>query len=310
MQLIRRPRPGHRAVLPGCVATIGVFDGMHLGHQRILHRVQAEAARRGLPSVVFSFEPTPQEVLRPDSAPARLMRFREKAAWLDGAGLDWLYCPPFGPALRDLAPGAFVEQLLVGLLGVRHLVVGDDFRFARDRAGRLDDLEQGGRRFGFSVEQVGSVTVAGTRVSSTAIRGALAAGDLPLAQALLGRPYAMAGRVAGGLRLGRQLGFPTANVRLNRRQSPVQGIFAVRVAGVLGHRLDGVASVGTRPTVAGTEPLLEVHIFDFDQDIYGRHIQVEFIARLRDEVRFPDLEALRRQMEVDAAEARRILAGP
>lgn len=308
MQLIRRPRPGDRAVLPGCVATIGVFDGMHLGHQRILGRVRAEAAERGLPSLVFSFEPTPQEVLRPAAAPARLMRFREKAAWLHEAGLDCLYCPPFEPALRDLGPEQFVQTLLVGLLGVRHLVVGDDFRFARDRVGRLADLVEGGVRYGFSVEQMGSVTMRGTRVSSTAIRSALAAGDLDLAGCLLGRPYAMAGRVTGGQRLGRQLGFPTANVRLNRRLCPVQGIFAVRVAGLRDGLLDGVASIGTRPTVAGTEPLLEVHIFDFDQDIYGRHIQVQFIARLRDELRFPDLETLRRQMELDAAEARRALA--
>lgn len=308
MQLIRRPRPGDRAVLPGCVATVGVFDGMHLGHQRILDRVKAEAAERGLPSLVFSFEPTPQEVLRPAAAPARLMRFREKAVWLHEAGLDCLYCPPFEPALRDLQPDEFVQKLLAGLLGVRHLVVGDDFRFGRDRAGRFADLEQGGRRSGFSVEQVGSVTVDGTRVSSTAVRGALATGDLKLARTLLGRPYAMAGRVAGGQRLGRQLGFPTANVRLNRRLSPVQGIFAVRVAGLGDGLRDGVASIGTRPTVSGTEPLLEAHIFDFDQDIYGRHIQVQFIARLRDELRFPDLETLRRQMELDAAEARRALA--
>jgi riboflavin kinase / FMN adenylyltransferase len=308
MQLFRRPRPGDKAVLPGCVATIGVFDGMHLGHQQILEQVRTEARRRQLPSLVFSFEPTPQEVLRPGDPPARLMRFREKAAYLQGARIDCLFCPPFDRVMKALAPEEFVERLLVRTLGVRHLVVGDDFRFARNRSGRLADLEAGGRRFGFGVEQVGSVTVNGTRVSSTAIRAALAEGNLSLARDLLGRYYRMDGRVAGGRRLGRQLGFPTANLRLNRRQSPISGIFAVRVSGLDAEALDGVASIGTRPTVAGVEPLLEVHIFDFDRDIYGRHIRVDFIARLRDEVHFQDLAALRRQMELDAAEARRILA--
>jgi riboflavin kinase/FMN adenylyltransferase len=202
----------------------------------------------------------------------------------------------------------FIEQLLVRTLGVKHLVVGDDFRFARGRAGNFDHLAAGGRQFGFGVEQVGSVTSGDLRVSSTAIRNALATGELATAARLLGRPYRMAGRVGRGRQLGRTLGFPTANMRLHRRVSPVSGIFAVRVYGVATQALDAVASVGTRPTVAGVEPLLEVHVFDFEGDLYGRQIAVDFVARLRDEVRFDDLEALRRQMELDAAEARRALA--
>jgi len=294
-------------VQAGCVATIGVFDGVHLGHQRILDRVHRSAARLGLPSLVFSFEPTPQEVMSPQQAPARLMCLREKFLVLRSSGIDHLYCPPFERALQDLTPEEFIEQILVRRLGIRHLVVGDDFRFARGRAGTFAHLEAGGRSHGFGVEQVGSVTVGGIRVSSTAIRNALASGDLAIVRQLLGRPYRMVGRVRHGERLGRQLGFPTANMRLHRRVSPVNGIFAVRVHGIAETAQDGVASIGTRPTVAGVEPLLEVHVFDFDGDLYGRQISVDFVARLRDETRFDDLEALRRQMELDAAEARRLL---
>jgi riboflavin kinase/FMN adenylyltransferase len=308
MHVFRRPRPGVQALPSGCVATVGVFDGVHLGHQRILLRVRAAADRLGLPALVFSFEPTPQEVMSPGRAPARLMRLREKVPVLAGLGMDCLYCPPFEPALQRLDPAAFIDRLLVQTLGVRHLVVGDDFRFGRDRAGGYPELEAGGRRHGFGTEHVGSVTVEGQRVSSTAVRAALASGDLAAATRMLGRPYRMVGRVTAGRRLGRELGFPTANLRLHRRVSPVSGIFAVRVRGVADGPVAAVASVGTRPTVAGTEPLLEVHLFDFSGDLYGREIAVDFVARLRDEVRFDDLEALRRQMERDAADARRALA--
>jgi riboflavin kinase/FMN adenylyltransferase len=295
-------------VRSGCVATIGVFDGVHLGHQRILDRVHAEAARRGLPSLVFSFEPTPQEVMNHRQPPARLMCLREKVLALKESGVAYLYCPPFERTLQGLAPETFIEQLLVRTLGVRHLVVGDDFRFGQGRAGTFAHLEAAGRQHGFGVEQVSSVTAGSLRVSSTAIRTALAAGDLATARQLLGRPYRMVGRVSRGRQLGRELGFPTANMRLKRRVSPVSGIFAVRVHGIGRAARDAVASVGTRPTVAGVEPLLEVHVFDYDGDLYGRQIAVDFVAWLRDETRFDDLEALRLQMELDAVEARRALA--
>lgn len=315
MQVFRRPRPGVQALPSGCVATIGVFDGVHLGHRRILERVQAEATRRGLPSLVFSFEPTPQEVMSPPGqAPARLMCLREKFLELNAAGVGYLYCPPFEPALQVLAPEVFIEKLLVRVLGVRHLVVGDDFRFGHGRSGTYAHLESGGRQHGFDVEQVGSITAGGLRVSSTAIRRALAGGDMATARQLLGRPYRMVGRVSRGRQLGRELGFPTANVRLERRVSPLSGIFAVRVHGIdHGHGAgrgprDAVASIGTRPTVAGVEPLLEVHVFDFDGDLYGRQISVDFVAHLRDEAHFDSLETMRRQMERDASEARRLLA--
>ncbi len=308
MRLIRRPSAQGGILPDGCVATIGVFDGVHLGHQRILQRVTEESARRSLASLVFTFEPTPREYFSSGSPPARLTRLREKAGVLAGLGVEWMFCPRFDARIESLEPDAFIERLLVNTLQVRHLVVGDDFRFARHRAGTLAHLEMSGPRCGFTVEQVSSVITDGARVSSTAVREALAAGDMARARRLLGRHYAMTGRVIRGNRLGRQLGMPTANVNLCRRLSPVAGIFAARVAGLGPVPRPGVASVGTRPTVGGAGPLLEVHVFDFDDDIYGQYIQVEFVARLRDEVTFPDLQSLQRQMHLDAAAARRVMA--
>jgi riboflavin kinase/FMN adenylyltransferase len=309
MHLIRHPSERPALLERGSVATIGAFDGLHLGHRRILERVRELAQESGLPSLVFSFEPTPKEYFSRQSPPARLMKFREKYSALEELGVSAFYCPRFSPAFAGLEPDEFVDDLLIRLLNVRHLVVGDDFQFARNRAGKMADLERKGAEHGFTVEQVGSVNVAGERVSSSAVRRALAEGDAERARQLLGNWYRMSGKVVRGQLLGRELGMPTANVKLNRKLSPVQGIFAVRTAGIEpGKWLDGVASVGTRPTVNGTEPLLEVHIFDFDRDIYGAHIQVEFVAKLRDEERFDDLETLRNQMFIDADQARDILA--
>jgi riboflavin kinase/FMN adenylyltransferase len=237
-----------------------------------------------------------------------LTRFREKFTVLDELGVDCLFCPPFDTRMEAMEPQTFIDSLLVSLLNVQHLVVGDDFRFGRQRRGGFEDLRAAGARYGFAVERFGSVTVDAQRVSSTEIRRALEAGELDLARRLLGRYYQMAGRVVGGQRLGTQLGFPTANVRLKRRSSPLSGIFAVRVTGLPEGTLGGVASLGVRPTVAGGgEPLLEVHLFDFDRDIYGDYINVDFVAKLRDEQRFPDLESLTEQMHRDAATAREIL---
>lgn len=313
MRLIHQPSLSIPDLREGCVATIGAFDGLHLGHRQILDRVRTVAAEQQLPSLVFSFEPTPKEYFSKGTPPARLMKFREKFQALDELGFDWFFCPRFNAHLAGYEPDAFIDDLLVNLLGVRNLIVGDDFRFARKRSGNVDDLIRKGAESGFTVEQVGSVTENGERVSSSVVRQALADGDLDKARHLLGRYYRMSGTVVRGRLLGRELGMPTANVKLNRKLSAVQGIFAVRVGGLslAGNGqgwLDGVASIGTRPTVAGKEPLLEVHIFNFDQDIYGAHIQVEFVAKLRDEVRFPDLESLRQQMLIDAEQARSILA--
>lgn len=295
-------------VAAGSVVTIGAFDGVHLGHQRLLRRCTVDAQEFRLPSIVMSFEPTPKEFFATDRPPARLMRFREKYDALSAAGIEVFFCPRFDVRMRDLSAADFIRTLLTHTLNARQIVIGDDFRFARRQEGDVDVLIRAGRALGFRVVQAPSVVVDGERVSSTGIRRALAAGELDRAAKLLGRPYRMSGRVIPGQELGRQLGYPTANVNLQRRQSAVLGIFAVRVAGLSRRSLDGVASVGTRPTFGGEKPILEVHIFDFDEDIYGRYIHVDFIARLRDEEKFETARALVRQMHIDAEQAREILA--
>jgi riboflavin kinase/FMN adenylyltransferase len=292
----------------GSVVTIGSYDGVHVGHEQLLQRVRTAAAAQGLPSVVMSFEPTPKEFFSTDSPPARLMRFREKYEALAERGIDIFYCPRFHHGMRDISADAFIRRILVHGLCARHIVVGDDFRFARKREGTLQHLQRVQSALGYEVEQVPSVIVDGIRVSSTAIRESLWSGDLQRVAALLGRPYRMSGKVVMGDKIGRTLGYPTANVDLRRRQSAVMGIFAVRVHGLAGGPRDAVASVGTRPTFAGTKPLLEVHLFDFDEDIYGDYIHVDFIARLRSEVKFDDVAELVAQMHRDADNARSILA--
>ena len=292
----------------GSVVTIGSFDGLHLGHQALLGRVFEEASARRLPTVVMSFEPTPKEFFQADSPPARLMRFREKFEALTAAGVDVFFCPRFNEAMKNIAADTFIRQILVHALNAQHLVVGDDFRFAQNREGHLDLLLRAGNALGFSVEQVSSVEEGNERVSSSAIRDALWAGDLARAGRLLGRDYRMSGHVIEGERVGRQLGYPTANVNLNRRQSAVMGIFAVRVSGRDWGPLDAVASIGTRPTFGHDKPLLEVHIFDFDRNIYGEYIHVDFVARLRSEEKFDDVDQLVEQMHRDSAQAREILA--
>lgn len=298
--LRRSPSAKPRAV------AIGVFDGLHIGHQAILERARGAADELGGTSLVLTFEPTPKEFFSPATAPPRLTRFRERFELLEALGLDELFCAKFG-AVRDLTPRAFIDALLIADLRAGHVVVGDDFRFGADRSGTVADLRALGARHGLAVTEVPPVFFKGERVSSTAIREALKAGDLATARNLLGRDYSISGRVVRGLGLGRKLGFPTANVHLKRIQAPVDGIFAARVTGLGVGALDGVASVGTRPTIGGGMPLLEVLIFDFDRDIYGRYITVHFVKRLREERHFADLELLKRQMRVDVEAARAAL---
>ncbi len=295
-------------VANGSVATIGSFDGLHLGHQKLLQHVLDEAKSKNVPSIVMSFEPTPKEFFAQGSPPARLMRFREKFEALAGFGVDIFYCPRFDEAMKNIAADTFIRQILVHAMNIRYLVVGDDFRFAQDRVGHLKTLQRAGDALHFNVAEMSSVVSRDERVSSTAIRDALWKGDLECAGRLLGRHYRMSGKVIEGSRLGRKLGYPTANVNLNRRQSAVMGIFAVRVSGQKWGPLAAVASVGTRPTFDGSIPLLEVHIFDFDKNIYGEYIHVDFVARLRSEEKFDDVEELIEQMHRDSAQARKILA--
>jgi len=292
----------------GSVVTIGSFDGLHLGHQKLLDKVLAKSRELGVPSIVMSFEPTPKEFFSATNPPARLMRFREKFDALAEYGIDIFYCPRFSPAMRSIRFDTFIRQILLHGMNARHIVVGDDFRFARKREGGIDDLLRVQRPLGMGVDQIPSLIHDDVRVSSTAIREALAAGDMQRAARLLGRPYRMSGRIVRGRQVGRTLGYATANVDIRRRQSAVLGIFAVRVSGLGDHPIDGVASVGTRPTFDLIKPLLEVHLFDFDKDIYGATIYVDFIEHLRSEEKYEAVDDLVAQMNKDAENARSILA--
>ena len=304
MELIRGQhniRPHHR----GCVATLGNFDGVHLGHQAILNQMAEPAARLRLPRLVITFEPQPQEFFAgPSAPPARLMRLREKLLALEGLGIERVLCLRFNQQLATVSPQAFIEELLVEQLGVCYLTVGDDFRFGYRRSGDFFMLAAAGQRHGFSVVHTHSYLVDGKRVSSTRIRQALGQGDLDLAAQLLGRPYDMCGRVARGDQRGRTLGFPTANLHLHRRVTPVSGVYAVLMSGAGLRPWPGIANVGRRPTVAGEQVRLEVHLLDFIGNLYGRRVKVDFLHYLRPEQRFDSLEALRRQIRQDEYAAR------
>ena len=306
MRLIRgfpeARRPGDRIVV-----ALGAFDGLHIGHQALVARVCARARERTARAMMLTFEPMPREYLQPQSPPARLTNFRERWRLAATMGLDALCVLRFDRRLRELSGEGFAQRLARSV-GDGLVVVGHDFRFGRGGAGTADGLAECGRRLGYDVEIVAPVTGDGERVSSTAVRDGLAAGDFARAARLLGRPYTMRGRVVRGEQLGRRLGFPTANLRLKRRRSPLGGIFAVRVRGVADAPWPGVASLGTRPTVDGIEPWLETFLFDFATDLYGREIEVVFVAKIRDELRFQSLDAMVARMHEDANEARRVLA--
>jgi len=315
----------------GSVVTIGTYDGIHLGHQALIRRLTEHAERLGRQAVLLTFEPMPREYLFPRDPPARLTSWRERWRLFERMNLDAVWLLRFCESLRRLSGDEFAT-LLAKSLGTPVVVVGHDFRFGRNGEASVPMLTAAGQRLGFTVDVVAPVMEGGERVSSSGVRAALARGDLEFARTWLGRRYSMRGRVVRGNQLGRTLGFPTANVPVERRRCALSGIFAVRVRGVFaggvsGARgpagvadpagvggpitvlgLPGVASLGTRPTVNGRETLLEAHLFDFDGDLYGREIEVEFVAKLRDEERFPDLDALTRQMNRDAEQARSILA--
>jgi riboflavin kinase/FMN adenylyltransferase len=293
---------------PGRAVAIGNFDGMHLGHQAILADLRMRGRESRLPTAVVCFEPQPKEFFAPASAPARLMRLRDKAERIADEGIDELRVLRFDSALAGLEAGAFIERVLAGALGAKVVVVGEGFRFGKARGGDVAALERAGAARGFAVRAMPPLLAGGEPVSSTRVRAAIGAGRLDEARELLGRDYRISGRVIEGIRLGRTLGFRTANLRLHRRVSPVAGIFAVRVSGGGLQRHAGVASVGTRPTIGGTEWLLEVHLFDYSGELYGERLDVDFIARLRDEVRFPDLDSMTAQMHEDAKRARALLA--
>ena len=303
MQLVRglhNVRPAHH----GCVATIGNFDGVHLGHQAILTRLRNSAARLNVPSCVIVFEPQPREFFNPETAPVRLTRLRDKLLLFRDAGIDQVLCIAFNKRFRQLSAAEFVQTVLVESLGIQHLQVGDDFRFGCDRAGDFAFLQEAGQRCGFSVEPTATVEIDHQRVSSTRVRAALAAADFLLAECLLGRPYQIDGRVMHGKKLGRTLNAPTANVQLNRHRAPLHGVYLVLAQLQSGRHVPGVANIGTRPTVDSEQKAhLEVHLLNFSGDLYGQHLAVTFLKKIRDEQRFESLSQLQEAIAADIAQA-------
>lgn len=289
----------------GAIATIGNFDGVHLGHQALIKQVCAKAKQEHAPSLIITFEPHPAEFFAGDSQTVpRLTRFREKFLAIRELKPDYVLFLPFNQKLANLTASEFVSQILVDALVVKQVIIGDDFRFGQKRQGDFSLLQQLGAKAGFGVTAMETFEIAGGRVSSTRIREALKVADLELAKTLLGRPYTMQGRVRSGDQLGRQWGFPTANLFLHRRLTPVWGVFTVLMHGLAKNPLPGVANVGTRPTVNGTNTLLEVHLLDFNRDIYDHDVEVEFCHKLRDEVHYPNIELLKAQIAEDVRIAR------
>jgi len=287
----------------GCVLTIGTFDGLHHGHQMLLSHLKAKSEELNYPNLLVTFEPQPREYFQGAVVPARLTRFREKVTILRGLALDRLLCIPFNERTRIIPAKDVIEGLLVNTLDVQYLVVGDDFQFGEGARGNYEMLKEAGDRFGFGVSHMGTLKFEHGRISSSRIRDALSLGDFDLAEKLLGRPYFIMGRVVYGRQLGRQLGVPTANIRLQRYRAALEGVFAVTVTG-LDQQYEGIANIGVRPTVDGKEPLLEVHIFDFDEEIYGRLLTVTFLNKVRDERTFDGLDSLKNQIEQDISETR------
>jgi riboflavin kinase/FMN adenylyltransferase len=291
----------------GSVVCIGAFDGLHRGHQALVSQAVARAHARGLDAAALSFEPLPREFFARDVKPPRLLLPRAKFEGLRSLRTDVVGLLRFGHRLASMDAADFVERVLHRRLQAREVWVGPEFRFGRGRAGDFALLQAKGLEFGFEAHEIAPVQHAGERVSSSRIRAALVAGDLATAADQLGRPYAISGKVVRGRQLGRQLGYPTANLRLARKTPALSGIYATWVHGVADRPLASVSSLGTRPTVFGTEPLLEAHLFDFDGDLYGSRIEVEFVAKLRDEEKFDNLDAMVEQIHRDAAQARDVL---
>ncbi len=292
----------------GCVATIGNFDGVHLGHQAIFKTLKEHAEQQQLPSTVISFAPLPIEFFSPDTAPGRLHGLRNRVQAMRQQRIDRLLLLKFDDAFAKQSAAHFIQHTLVDVLKIKHLIVGDDFRFGRDRGGDFQSLQEAGERFGFSVAQSPTVLLENERVSSTRVRHHLNAGELTEAQALLGQPYRISGRVIHGEKVGRQLGFPTANVALHRHRPPLRGVFAVVATDAeTGKAYGAVANLGERPTVGGRKLLLEVHMLDCEAELYGHHLHIDFLQNLRGEVKFDSLDALKAAIANDADNARHIL---
>ncbi len=295
----------------GCVLTIGNFDGLHLGHRAVIKKLSERGKALGLPVVIMVFEPQPLEYFLKDNEPSRLMRLREKAAALSSLPIDDLLMVRFNKAFANYDAEQFIEDILIKKLNVKHLVIGDDFHFGKARRGNFAMLKEKGKMYGFNVEDTGSYQSAGLRVSSTLIRDALNAGNLAQAETLLGYAYSVCGRVAHGDKRGRTIGYPTANIKMFRKNTPINGVFAVTMTGIDNLVFQGVANVGTRPTVdGGSKVILETYLFDFDKEIYGRYVTVHFKQKIRDEMRFHSIEQLKAQIVQDVLEAKTLFARP
>ena len=284
--------------------TIGNFDGVHLGHQEVLRQVSEQAKQLSLPSIVMTFDPQPLELFAKDKAPARLTRLRDKFVQLSKLNIERLLCVNFNHQFANQSADEFISDLLVKRLGVKFLVVGDDFCFGRGRKGNFAMLQEAGRKYGFEVVSTQSFCLQQLRVSSTAIREALAQDKLEQAAEMLGRDYSISGRVSHGRKLGRTIGFPTANIPLKRCVSPVSGVYTVQALGLGEEPVGGVANIGNRPTVNGVRQQLEVHLFDFKANLYGKQLEIVLLDKIRDEHKFESFEALKQQIELDAEAAR------
>jgi len=293
----------------GCVLSIGNFDGLHLGHRAVIRKLVERGKVLRLPVVIMFFEPQPLEYFLGDNAPSRLMRLREKVIEMAKLPVDNLLIVRFNQNFANRDAEQFIEHILINTLNVKHLVIGDDFHFGKARRGNFAMLKEKGRLNGFTVEDTGSFQLGGLRISSTLIRDALVAGDLKRAEKLLGHCYSVCGRIAHGDKLGRTIGYPTANIRMHRKNTPVNGVFAVTMTGIDGLEFEGVANVGTRPTLdGGSKVILETYLFDFNKEIYGRYVEVHFHQKIRDESRFHSLEELKAQIVKDVAETKKIFA--
>lgn len=310
MQFIRglyNLKPHHR----NTVLTIGNFDGVHRGHQKVLEGVVERAREMALTATVMIFEPQPLEFFAPDKAPARLTRLSEKLQALKDSDIDQVLLIRFTPAFSALSAEQFIQKILVDGLAIQHLFIGDDFCFGKGRTGNFHTLEAAGQKHGFGVQSLHTIGDDEGRFSSTRIRQHLAEGDFDGAATCLGRRYIMCGRVAHGHKQGRTIGYPTINIELKRNKSPLQGVYAVRVGGLGGEAnwLAGAASIGNRPVVEGDDHyLLEVYLFDFDREVYGEHVQVEFVEFIRPEMDFESFDALKKRIDDDADKARQILS--
>ncbi|MGZ8186626.1 MAG: bifunctional riboflavin kinase/FAD synthetase [Methylobacter sp.] len=293
----------------GCVLTIGNFDGLHLGHRAVIKKLVERGAALALPVVIMIFEPQPLEYFLGDNAPSRLMCLREKAIEFSKLPIDYLLIVRFNKYFSNFDAEQFIDEVLIEKLNIKHLVIGDDFHFGKARRGNFAMLREKGKIYGFEVEDTGSYYIDGLRISSTLIRDALLAGDLAKAERMLGHGYSVCGRVAHGDKRGRTIGYPTANIKMFRKNTPVDGVFAVTMTGIDGLEIKGVANVGTRPTIeGGSKVILETYLFDFDKEIYGRYVEVHFKQKIRDEQRFQSLDELKAQIVKDVIETKKFFA--